>query len=192
MAEKLTRAKVDKLKYNPTGSKIQRVWDLQIPGLGVEVFPSGRKSWILRYRFNRKQKFMTLGKLPAMDIELARDTATGKLRQLQSGSDPKHDISDSPTTIEGLYRSYIASGLFKQQSDNTRKNFKFQVEKYILPELGGYDASAITVGHVAMLIQPIVNGGSPAMGSSVREKLSTLMEEAVFHGVAQANPHSLR
>ena len=36
-----TPTRMDRLRYDLFGLKIQRLWDSEISGLGVEVFPSG-------------------------------------------------------------------------------------------------------------------------------------------------------
>ncbi len=53
---KFTPNRILRFKYNPDGSKIQRVWDSEILGLGIELFLSGRKSWVFRYHLLGKQK----------------------------------------------------------------------------------------------------------------------------------------
>ena len=42
-------------------------------GLSLDVLPSGKMSWIFRYRLNGKQERVTLGRYPAMSLKAARE-----------------------------------------------------------------------------------------------------------------------
>ena len=48
---KLTKKMIDKLEKQ---DKDYSVFDSELPGFGVRVLPSGRKSYILQYRANRQ------------------------------------------------------------------------------------------------------------------------------------------
>src|SRR6266849_10297487 len=41
-------------------------------GLCLEIRPSGKRSWLYRYRFNGKPEKMTIGRYPDMSLKLAR------------------------------------------------------------------------------------------------------------------------
>jgi len=57
-------------------------------GLYLWITPDGGKLWRWAYRFNRKEKLMSLGKYPAVSLALARERH-GEARQLlASGVDP--------------------------------------------------------------------------------------------------------
>ena len=64
-------------------------WDDAIPGLGVRIFPSGKKSYLLRYRAKGRRRYMTLGRVGA-DITLAqaRDRARKYRVEVLDGGDP--------------------------------------------------------------------------------------------------------
>lgn len=64
-------------------------WDDAIPGLGVRIFPSGKKSYLLRYRAKGRRRYMTLGRVGA-DITLAqaRDRARKHRVEVRDGGDP--------------------------------------------------------------------------------------------------------
>ena len=69
----LTKTEVLKVTPGPT---IVRVWDLATRGLGIQVTPSGVRSWVLSFRLHGKKDMTTLGRWPEMTVEQARKAAT--------------------------------------------------------------------------------------------------------------------
>ena len=70
-------------------------WDVQVPGLGVRVYPGGKKCYVLRLRFDgedgaRKQRLHTVGHVADFeDVEAARRAATELRRRYIKGEDVK-------------------------------------------------------------------------------------------------------
>jgi Arm DNA-binding domain len=52
------------------------VWDQDVPGFGVRVMPSGRKSFVLQYRAGRRSRRMVLGYVNVVTPEQARTLAS--------------------------------------------------------------------------------------------------------------------
>src|SRR5579859_7356155 len=68
------------------------VWDSEIAGLGVQVQPTGRKSFVLFYRTKAgEQRKPTLGTFGAMTVEQARGLARDMLADVRRGEDPSGD-----------------------------------------------------------------------------------------------------
>lgn len=57
-------------------------------GLYLEIAPHGGKWWRLKYRFQRKEKRLSLGVYPAVSLEQARHERDAAKRLLASGIDP--------------------------------------------------------------------------------------------------------
>jgi hypothetical protein len=60
MTMKLTRALVTKLPV-PTDRPWLAVYDTEVPGLGIRTMKSGKRSAVLRYRFDGVEKLGTIG-----------------------------------------------------------------------------------------------------------------------------------
>ncbi|MBE6442204.1 MAG: DUF4102 domain-containing protein [Desulfovibrio desulfuricans] len=81
---KLTDTKLRALKAN---GKVQKIADGD--GLYAYLGPkSKKKSWQMAYRFDGKQKILTLGQYPAVDLATARRKCLAAHSQLEEGLDP--------------------------------------------------------------------------------------------------------
>ena len=58
-------------------------WDDDVPGFGVLVMPSGRKSFVLQYRTGRRSRRMVLGYVNVVTPEQARGMAIQHLAALR-------------------------------------------------------------------------------------------------------------
>ena len=70
----LTKRTLDAAK---PAAKDYQIWDTKVRGLGVRVYPSGAKGFILQYRnaAGRTRK-MALGRYGMLTVDKARETAT--------------------------------------------------------------------------------------------------------------------
>jgi hypothetical protein len=57
-------------------------------GLYLQVQSRTNKSWLFRYRFNGRERFMGLGPLHTIDLEEARERARQARKALLNGADP--------------------------------------------------------------------------------------------------------
>lgn len=108
---KLTKTVVDGLK--PSTSDVW-CWDLELPGFGVRVQPSGRKTYGIRYRnAASEQRKMTLCRCADMPPDRARDLARKKFADVAEGKDPAAERRPakeaSGATVEALFKGYVAS-----------------------------------------------------------------------------------
>ena len=83
---KLTERGVEALN---AGDVDRIVWDSELRGFGVRVFPSGTRKFIVQYR-NRggQQRRMVLGSFPIQSTDKARKLARKTLVEVLDGGDP--------------------------------------------------------------------------------------------------------
>ena len=86
MKERINKRLVDSLK--PDGGKKLLVYDLNLTGFGLVVYPSGRRSFFVEYGPKRDRKRMTLGAYGPLTVEQARAMALDKLSSAAHGEDP--------------------------------------------------------------------------------------------------------
>jgi hypothetical protein len=71
------------------GEKLVRLFDER--GLYLEVSPTGGKWWRLKYRFNGKEKRLSLGVYPDVSLKEARDRRDASRTLLADGIDPSEN-----------------------------------------------------------------------------------------------------
>jgi len=190
--QKLTPTRVDRLKYDPAGSKIQRLWDSEVSGLGIEVFPSGRKSWVYRYRVagSPKQRIITLDAYSALKLDEARDQARDYSRAAKAGSDPKR-LRDAPTeglTLDQVYKRYIETSYFKSRSQDFQSNLKSTYTRYLKPELGDRKAKTIQRVDVRDLVDNLIEKGKEGAARGLLNRARILFNYALQNDLIEYSP----
>jgi len=72
---KLTKSAIDRLVYRNTGNSQDIRWDDALPGFGVRVYPTGKKSFVLSYRVNGRKHLMVVGRYGITTLNEARKKA---------------------------------------------------------------------------------------------------------------------
>ena len=106
---KLMKRTVDALDV--TG-KEYFVWDDEIPGFGVRVLPSGRKSYVVQYKVGGRggeTRRKSLGLHGVLTAEEARSEGKRWLADRAKGKDPiaEHVANRKSETVEQLSRRYL-------------------------------------------------------------------------------------
>jgi hypothetical protein len=98
MINLLTEIRVRQAKPAEKGYKL-----LDGGGLYLLVTPQGQKWWRLKYRFDAKEKLLSLGVYPGIGLKQARERRDDARRQIGSGIDPstgRHAVKASQTAAD--------------------------------------------------------------------------------------------
>lgn len=113
--EKLSALFVKNVESAPKGQRIE-FWDSLLPAFGLRVSDHGRKSWVVMYRrkSDGRQKRLTLGTYPAIELSKARARAREILQQVAEGGDPANERASNsgpgganPGSFEVVAQRYI-------------------------------------------------------------------------------------
>ena len=159
------RAKLTRRVVDSTTPEAERfiLWDSDLPGFGLRVEPSGRKTFIVRYRVGggraglRRQ--MTLGRLGVVTPDQARTEAKRILALAATGQDPagERQHGRSEATIAELWQDYLADvGPTKRLS--TLSNDRSRFGAHIGPLLGHRKVSAISRADVERFRNAVEQG----------------------------------
>jgi len=145
---KLTKKFIDSQTHNGKAKHI--VWDDEIPGFGVRIYPTGKKSFVLDYRDNNRKNLMVIGSYSVLTLDQARKDARAKLVGLNNGINPLQERQKERQgkLIKDLCAAYIdrhASNKKSGGDDITRLN------RFIIPEWGNLLVTNIKRADVAAL-----------------------------------------
>lgn len=124
--EKITKEMVDRI---PKAEKDQFWWDTQLPGFGVKVTPSGRKSFIMQKHVNGRDVRIKIGDFGPFTVAEARERANKIAVEAQDGIDPvakrRQAAQEAQTaaqreiTVGQLYERWMASHVRPKRSERT-------------------------------------------------------------------------
>ena len=82
-----------------------------VPGLALQVTPSGARSWTLRATIGGKRRDMGLGNFPGVTLARARELARDARELIRQGVDP---IERAQAAQSALRASMVAALTFKE------------------------------------------------------------------------------
>ncbi|MEQ9811645.1 MAG: tyrosine-type recombinase/integrase [Azospirillaceae bacterium] len=127
------------------------IWEDDIPGLGLRVFPSGRKGYVVQYRAGRRSRRMSLGPSTVVTCEQARTRAIGIIAAARNGKDPaaERDAGRKAITVKELAERFDREHISLRVKPSTAKEYRRNLERFILPALGRLTVTGITRADVA-------------------------------------------
>ena len=217
--EKITKRIVDALKApkpSRDGVKVREhfVWDRELRGFGVQVMPSGLKSFVIQYRtLEGRNRRAVIGRYGLMTVEEARKLAHEKLVAVSKGVDPVAEEAKAAglLTVAEVCDWYLAEAEAGRILGRRRRPIKSstlamdrsRIEAHIKPLLGRRQVASLKLGDVEGAQADIAagktskpragsRGGATTGGEGVAARtmstLHSILEHAVRLGKIEANP----
>jgi hypothetical protein len=146
-------------------------------GLYLKVDKGGSKSWVFRYMFDRRQRYLGLGSAASVSLATARSLAGDARRQLELGLDPieakrtaeKEAAADKARamTFKECAEAYMAAHEPSWKNAKHCEQWHSTLRRYLYPKFGGVAISLVTTEMVLDAIQPIWHS-MPETASRVR------------------------
>ncbi|MEQ9350257.1 MAG: tyrosine-type recombinase/integrase, partial [Alphaproteobacteria bacterium] len=170
---RLTKKAVDAAK--PSGRDYFH-WDDTLPGFGVRVFASGRKSYVIQYRVAGRTRRFTIGMHGKLTAEQARSRAVRLLAEISDGHDPSSDRRQARNaiTVSQLADLYLSEGPADKPNKKASswQTDQSNIRRHILPLLGN------------RLLQSLVQADISRFQSDVAAGKTALDEKTGFRGRA--------
>jgi integrase len=132
---KLTKRRVEAAQAGPREAFL---WDEELRGFGIRVFPSGRRSYLVQYRFGGRTRRVTLGAHGTLTCEEARAEARQALAAVARGEDPAalRDAERDALTMDKFAKRYLEQHAKRKKAASSARRDEKNLEDHILPRLG--------------------------------------------------------
>ncbi|WP_417559210.1 tyrosine-type recombinase/integrase [Marinomonas sp.] len=164
-------------------------------GLYIEVTPSGSKLWRMKYRFEGKEKRLSIGPYPDVSLKTARLKRDEARSNLASGIDPSakkqaEKFSNSSTnTFEAVAREWHSIKQAKN-SEKHQQTVLRRLERMIFPKIGNRQIDTIKPIDVLELLRKLEDDSLLETAHKVRGYISSIFQFAIQTGRAENNPAS--
>lgn len=145
---RLTKRTVDQAEPRPARYTL---FDDDLRGFGLRVYPSGEKSWIVEYRPNGggrsvAKRRLTLGSTGTLTPDKARKAAQDALARARLGADParEKDEARKSITFAVLAERFLADHVDAKRKPGTRRNYRHLLDAVAVPALGTLKAADVT------------------------------------------------
>jgi integrase len=214
---KLTKRVVDAAESR---SSDYFIWDEELPGFGLRVFKSGKRSYLVQYRTAGRTRRYTIGLHGPWTPETARKRARSLLGQIAEGENPAEQrrLDAKAITVKELCTQYLKdaeNGLVLGKGRRPKKAStilidKSRIHRHIIPLLGTRRVKDITASDVNRFIRDVISGKTKAdiktkargraivrggAGTAARAVglFGGILTYAIEHGVIEINPvHGIR
>lgn len=111
-------------------------WDDGLPGFGLRVFGSGRRTYVCAYRLHRRRRIASLGRATLLTLDEARKKAVRYLGLAASNSDPQAeaDALSAAITVSALIKLYVENHARKKKK--TWKQDQSYLQRLLEPNYG--------------------------------------------------------
>lgn len=189
MTEKLTKKLIDSFEFDPTASKDIR-WDSEISGLGVRIYESGKRSFILSYRQNGTKRLYTIGQYGNITLEQARELARKRLGEVADGKDPLLARQASRKKNEWTVKKAFADFMKRYAKthnihwEETERIF----EKDILPAIGRKPIDEVSKEDVIKILDKVMARGSKVMANRTLAAIRKFLNWCIERDLIKFSP----
>lgn len=193
--EFLTDRRIRSLKAE--GDNRAELMDGAVPGLGIRVSPTGRKSWFLRYGPQEARRRIVLGPYPALSLDAARN----KARELVAGvkmsdRDPLAEREAAraarrqaeTATFEALAAFYLEEHAKRRKRLRGWQEDERKLRVEVLPVWGSRPAAEIRRADVRSLLERIAEERGGVCANRTRALLSKVFSFGIEKERIEANP----
>ena len=168
--------------YHPVGG---------VPGLTLQIGPTGKKSWVLRVTVGTKRREIGLGSYPGVGVALARDKAQQTRDEIVAGVDPvaqrvqaRQNIIQQQLEEKALawtFRrcadAYIKARAPGWRNDKHAQQWQNTLATYAYPTIGDMLVRHVNIGHLMSIIEPHWTTKTETM-NRVRNRIELVLDWA--------------
>lgn len=182
------------IRSTKPAAKALRLYDER--GLYLEVTPSGGRWWRLRYRFDSREKLLSMGTYPDTSLKAAREKRDRARELLAQGIDPsdarraeKQSRSQGiVNSFEAVAREWHATVHVAKVSAGHAARTLIRLEKDVFPWLGGQTISEIKAPQLLQAMRRIESRGAIETAHRALQACGQVFRYAIATGRAERDP----
>lgn len=156
-------------------------------GLFLFVAPTGTKSWRLKYRWRGREKLLTIGRFPELNIAQARMRREEAKALLVDNVDPAGGGDMKVNTLEQLARSWISHNR-STWSPSHAADVIGSLERDVLPAIGDRPVDQVAPRELLAVLQAVEARGCAPTAQRLRQRLSEIYAFGIAQGRASSDP----
>jgi len=168
------------------------VWDRDMRGFGLRVYPSGKKTYLVQYRAGRRTRRITIGQHGVLTAEEARTHAKQLLGDVARGSDPSAEkqAKRRAPTVDGLCDRFLEEYVDQHCKPTTARDYHSVIRRFIRPKLGPIPIGEVTRADVVAFHHGLRE--TPYQANRAAAMLSKLFNLAEDWGLRQPGSNPAR
>lgn len=164
-------------------------------GLFLLISPKGGKWWRFKYRFDSKEKLLSLGTYPDITLKQARERRDEARRLVASGIDPAEQrkaqkaahASANANSFEVVAREWFAKQAPNWSSSHSTRIIR-RLERDIFPWVGDTPVTKINAPQLLTVLRRIEERGAPDTAHRALGNCGQIMRYAFATGRADRDP----
>lgn len=164
-------------------------------GMYLEIAPSGGKWWRLKYRIDGKEKRISLGTYPEINLKEARERCDEARKLLANDIDPSEHRkaikisreAENANSFEIIAREWHAKNTPSWSTSHSERILS-RLEKNIFPWLGSSPINKISSPNLLKTLRRIEERGAIETAHRVQQTCSQIFRYAIATGRADRDP----
>ncbi|MXO63758.1 tyrosine-type recombinase/integrase [Qipengyuania oceanensis] len=164
-------------------------------GLHLHIAVSGHKSWRYKYRFDKKERLLTLGAYPELSLADAREKRDEAKKILRAGRDPRHRATrnrlvgqnEPAASFENVAREWHALQIDRWKPVHANDVIT-SLERDVFPHLGAMPLDEIDKPLLLSILRKIENRGAIETARRIKQRVAAIYRFANAKGAKLENP----
>ena len=182
-----------KLRSTKSQSKPFKLYDQK--GLFLFVTPSGNKLWRFKYRFEGREKLLSLGSYPELSLADARAKRDCSRKDVAMGKDPSElkkaikasGLAKYENSFEILTRLWITKNSIRLSPQTTEKNLRL-FERDIFPWIGDKPINELRPKQILDTAKRIESRGAVDTAKRAIQLCGQVFQQAIEDGIVESDP----
>lgn len=158
-----------------------------VPGLNLQITPTGARSWILRVKVGNKRRDMGLGAFPGVTLAQAREKARDARAAIDQGTDPiqareraqseRRAAQAGAVTFKDAAASFIQAKASEWRNPKHAQQWTNTLATFVYPTMGALHVQDVQDAHILKILEPIW-ATKTETATRVRGRIETVLDWA--------------